>query len=246
MYTVRLPNFEGPLELLLYFVKRDELDIYDIPIAHITEEFLGYVRLMQALDLELAGEFLVMAATLLRIKAQMLLPRPPREDGSPAEDPRTELVVQLVEYSRVRDLAEHLAQRAEAQRYVYYRTFLAEQPSSSVVEYRNATLFDLLGALYSVLARREQEPQIVHQLKREQYSVEEQATVVLDALRQSPVLRFTALVQGRSRAYVVATFLALLELCRSGAVLLRQDDTSPDIVIEQREPVEQSHEPVTL
>ncbi len=238
MYTVRLPNFEGPLELLLYFVKRDELDIHDIPIAQITEEFLGYVRLMHLLDLELAGEFLVMAATLMRIKAQMLLPRPESPEGSPVEDPRSELVAQLIEYSRYRDIAEDLAQRAEQQRYVFYRTVLATQPDPGTIEYRNATLFDLLGALYRVLGRHIEPQSLVHQLSREQYSVEEQAAAVLAALSQAPVLRFGEFVRGRSRAYVVATFLALLELCKNGVVLLRQQTSDADIVIEHAPMVE--------
>ncbi|MCX7930769.1 MAG: segregation/condensation protein A [Chlorobi bacterium] len=241
MYTVRLPNFEGPLELLLYFVKRDELDIHDIPIAHITEEFLAYVRLMELLDLELAGEFLVMAATLMQIKARMLLPRPTSGDGTEtADDPRTELVRQLIEYSRYSDIADELSTRYEQQRYVFYRRFLATQPPAAETEYRNATLFDLLGALYRTLNRTENEP-VFHQLQREQYSVEEQASALVNALRLHSVLHFGQFTRGRSRAFVVATFLALLELCKSGALYLRQD--GEDIIVEasqiqQPEPIE--------
>jgi len=242
MYTVRLPNFEGPLELLLYFVKRDELDIYDIPIAQITEEFLDYVRLMQMLDLELAGEFVVMAATLMRIKAQMLLPRPTDAEGTPAEDPRAQLVVQLIEYSRYRDVAEHLAERAEAQRYVFYRSLLAAQPAADSVEYRNATLFDLLGALYGILRRQQPQEPTFHQLSREQYSVEEQAAAILETVRQSGRVRFGDFVRGRSRAFVVATFLALLELCKNGAVTLRQDACAGEILVEHRAAVESLEE----
>lgn len=232
MYTVRLPNFEGPLELLLYFVRRDELDIYDIPIARITEEFLAYVRLMELLDLELAGEFLVMAATLLQIKARMLLPRPQSEDTpAPAEDPRTELVHQLIEYSRYRDVADELGSRYEQQRYVFYRSMLAAQPPPAQIEYRNATLFDLLSALYDALRRSGQQQQVFHQLTREQYSVEEQAAALVAALAEQPFLSFAAFTRQRSRAYVVATFLAMLELCKNGAVRLRQGSDG-DIIVE--------------
>lgn len=232
MYTVRLPNFEGPLELLLYFVKRDELDIYDIPIARITEEFLAYVRLMQLLDLDLAGEFLVMAATLMQIKARMLLPQRQTQDGTDTStDPRAELVQQLIEYSRYRDVADELNRRLQEQRHVYYRCFLATQPLPIEVEYRNATLFDLLGALYQVLHRHSQSQPVFHHLEREQYSIEEQAVLVQKALAETPLIRFSTLVAGRSRAFIVATFLAVLELCKNGAVYLRQDGEG-DLIVE--------------
>jgi segregation and condensation protein A len=234
MYTVRLPNFEGPLELLLYFVKRDELDIYDIPIARITEEFLAYVRLMQLLDLELAGEFLVMAATLMQIKARMLLPRPEQADGTEsAEDPRTELVQQLIEYSRYRDVAAELGERYEQQRYIYYRRMLAAQPLPAEVTYRNATLFNLLEALYRVLRLHVEQSQATFvQLEREQYDVGEQMTLVLATLAEQPRCSFRELVRGRSRPYIVATFLAVLELCKNGSISLRQHEGDSDIIIE--------------
>jgi segregation and condensation protein A len=242
MYTVRLPNFEGPLELLLYFVRRDELDINDIPIARITEEFLAYVRLMELLDLELAGEFLVMAATLMQIKARMLLPRPTADEGETADDdPRTELVRQLIEYSRYRDVADELGARHEQQRYVFYRRVLAAQPQPIAIEYRNATLFDLLGALYDVVHRQHQQPTF-HELQREQYSVEEQAAALMAVLRQQPVVRFRQLIDRWSRALVVATFLALLELCKNGAIYLRQDGEG-DIVVEAA-PIVEPLEPI--
>ncbi|MFM8437277.1 MAG: segregation and condensation protein A, partial [Candidatus Kapaibacterium sp.] len=122
-YTVKLPNFEGPLDLLLFFIKRDELDIYDIPIGKITREFLEYIRLMQLFDLELAGEFLVMASTLMQIKVRMLLPKEVDEKGEevPGDDPRAELVQQLLQYSQYKEVSREFSEREEAQRYVYYR-----------------------------------------------------------------------------------------------------------------------------
>lgn len=111
-YVVSLPNFEGPLDLLLFFIKRDELDIYDIPIAQITEEFLVYTHALQMLDLEQAGEFIVMAATLMQIKAKMLLPKPERvSDEEEEEDPRAELVRRLLEYKQYKEIAEQLRGR---------------------------------------------------------------------------------------------------------------------------------------
>ena len=145
MYSIKLDNFEGPLDLLMFFIKRDELDIYDIPIASITQEFLEYVRIMELLDLELAGEFVVMAATLLGIKAQMLLPRETAvgPDGVEVEleDPRSELVQKLLEYKRYKEVADQLSTQADEQRYVLYRqVFEAEEiHAAEHVGYRNAT-----------------------------------------------------------------------------------------------------------
>ncbi|MFP4528160.1 MAG: segregation and condensation protein A, partial [Candidatus Kapaibacterium sp.] len=121
MYNIKLPNFEGPFDLLLYFIKRDEINIYDIPIARITEEFLNYIRLMKIFDLELAGEFVLMAANLMYIKTQMLLPRYKDEEGEEIEDPRTQLVQRLLEYKQFKEASGEMAEMAEEQRYVYYR-----------------------------------------------------------------------------------------------------------------------------
>lgn len=118
-YQVHLENFEGPLDLLLYFIQRDQIDIYDIPIAHITAEYLSYLELMEALNLAVAGEFILLAATLMHIKARMLLPRPEPVDEEIIEDPREVLVRQLIEYQRFKEAAEQLGQLGE-QRGVHY------------------------------------------------------------------------------------------------------------------------------
>ncbi len=131
LYKVRLSKddrssvFEGPLDLLLFFIKRDELDIYDIPITRITREFLEYLRLMAALDLEIAGEFIVVAAELCQIKAKMLLPREERVDGVEEDDPRTDLVRRLLEYRRFKEMSEELLTMSEEQRKVYFRKYYA-------------------------------------------------------------------------------------------------------------------------
>src|ERR1700722_14428956 len=132
LYKVRLSKddrssvFEGPLGLLLFFIKLDELDIYDIPITRIAREYLEYLRLMAALDLEIAGEFIVVAAELCQIKAKMLLPREERQDGIEEEDPRTDFVRRLLEYRRFKEMAEELSVMSEEQRKVYFRQYFAE------------------------------------------------------------------------------------------------------------------------
>ena len=157
MYKIKLPNFEGPFDLLLYLINREELNIYDIPIARITQEFLNYTRIMQILDLELAGEFLVMAANLMFIKSQLLLPRDENEETGELDDPRTELVHRLIEYKQFKEASRNLSMYEGENRYVYYRSIF-EGENQLIYEstqniYKNATIFDLLKAFQKALNR---------------------------------------------------------------------------------------------
>jgi segregation and condensation protein A len=239
MYNVRLQNFEGPLDLLLFFIKRDELDIYDIPIASITQEFLDYVKVLEILDLELAGDFVVMASMLVQIKAQMLLPR--QESAATAlgeiddSDPRAELVRRLLEYKRYREASESLMISAENQRYVLYRQiFEAEEiHASESGAYRNATLFDLLKALKRAIdkAPDQDDPHVV---TRFPVTVEEKSSEIMHVLRSSTSTTLFRLVQGLTKLHIVVTFLALLELAKNQLILIRQDERHDDIVIVER------------
>jgi len=239
VYSIRLSNFEGPLDLLLFFIRRDELDIYDIPIAEITEEFLEYVRLIEMLDLELAGEFVVMAAMLVQIKAQMLLPREEKPegagDGIDEDDPRAELVKRLLEYKRYKEASEHLATQADEQKYVMYRqVFDAEQMHAQEEgAYRNATLFDLLKALKRAIERAPDKPD-PHVVTRFPITVEEKAEEILHTLRARPSVRFFELITGRAKMHIVVTFLALLELAKNHFIRIQQDETFDDIVVAAR------------
>lgn len=239
MYSVKVGNFEGPLDLLLFFIKRDEIDIYDIPIADITKEFLEYVRLMELLDLELAGEFVLMAATLVGIKAQMLLPREVKTgpDGSVVddEDPRHELVQKLLEYKRYKEASESLASQADEQRYVMYRQLFdaEEMQASDMGSYRNATLFDLLKALKRAVERAPDTPE-PHVVTRFPITVEEKSAEILHTLRARGATRFFELITGVSRMHVVVTFLALLELAKNHLIRVQQDEGFDDIVIVAR------------
>lgn len=241
MYSVRLSNFEGPLDLLLFFIRRDELDIYDIPIARITEEFLDYVRLMEMLDLEQAGEFVVMASMLVQIKAQMLLPRDEKsgvlEGAVDEDDPRAELVRRLLEYKRFKEASERLATQADEQKYVMYRqVFDAEQiHAQEDGSYRNATLFDLLKALKRAIERAPDAP-APHIVTRLPVTVEETSEEILHTLRARPSVRFFEFISGKTRLHIVVTFLALLELAKNALVRIQQDETFDDIVIAARTP----------
>lgn len=241
MYSVKLENFEGPLDLLLFFIKRDELDIYDIPIASITKEFFDYVKVMELLDLELAGEFVVMASMLVQIKAAMLLPREesvrPGEDGIDENDPRAELVRRLLEYKRYKEAAMTLDVQAEEQRYVMYRKiFEAEEiHAAETAGYRNATLFDLLKALRRAIDRAPVEAE-AHVVTRFPITVEEKSEEIVHILRVRPSVRFFELIGGLSRMHLVVTFLALLELAKVHAIRISQDESFDDIVIAARAP----------
>ncbi len=233
IYRIRLTNFEGPLDLLLYFIKRDKLNIYDIPIARITHEFLEYVRLMKMLNLEVVGDFLVTASMLLQIKARMLLPKPESEETE-EEDPRTELVHRLLEYKRYKEAAEALAERHQQYRYYLYRAIPDPTPAQMVEPvYKNASLLDLLTALKHVLEKAENaaSESHVHTVELPPVSVEAQAEFLLNEVKRHGEITFQQLVEGMERLVIIATFLALLELIKHQMVGVRQAAVFDDIIV---------------
>lgn len=227
MYRIQLQQFEGPLDLLLFFIRRDELDIYDIPISQITDEYLAYVRLMQEIDLDGTADFIYMAAVLIGIKAKMLLPRPEVDDEGNEIDPRDELVQRLLEYMRYKEAANHLEDSYEArgERYVRGSAFEAETGPKVEPEYR-VSVFDLISALKRVMDRT-QLPELPHAIKRQSFSVEEQSTYILARLAGGVRLPFVALVSNRPRSFVIASFLAILDLAQR-RLLTILPGTSPD------------------
>ncbi|MCX8071833.1 MAG: segregation/condensation protein A [Candidatus Binatia bacterium] len=227
-YRVRLESFEGPLDLLLHLIKKNEVEITDIPISAITEQYLQYLDLMRELRLDVAGEFLVMAATLMLIKSRMLLP-PDEEDEEEEDDPRHELVQQLLEYQRYKEAALALAERPLLHRDVFVRRPDKElQPPPGTVR---VGLWDLVEALRQLLARRQPEP--VHRVVLEPVSLRACAERMLSRLAKHRRLQFDELFEaGASRLEIVATFLALLELVRLGAVAAVQAHWQAPIEIE--------------
>lgn len=227
-YTIVLDVFEGPLDLLLHLITRQQLDIADIPIARVAEQYLTYLDAMAELDLEVASEFLVMAATLMELKARMLLPAPqaPADGEEEALDPRAELVARLMEYRRYKEAAQELARRQEA----WNRRVLragpgweggAAPPEDAGLD--GLTLLDLLDAFRAVLERAG--PAAVRQVRRPEISLRQRMAELLRRLRRHKKgLPFSALFRGRrpSRTEVVVTFLALLECIRLGYVLVQQ------------------------
>jgi segregation and condensation protein A len=233
MYKILLPDFEGPFDLLLYFIKKEEVNIYDIPIARITEEFLKYIRMMQLFDLELAGEFLVMAATLMYIKTQMLLPKTLGEPDSESDDPRRELAQQLYAYMQFKQAASDMASLAEGNRYVYYKQLLPESlfnAGNSGNEYKNATLFDLMKALKTAMGRA-LDKTIQHVVNLIPISIEEKKNYILENFKLKKRLSFFGLISGEKKQHIVVTFLAILELVKEGSILVRQSDIFDDIIL---------------
>ncbi len=229
-YKVKLDVFEGPLDLLLFLIKKEELDIYDIPISKITDQYLEYLELMQMLDLNIAGEFLVMAATLMHIKSRMLLP--PEEltpEEQEEEDPRAELVRRLLEYRQFKEAAGELAKRELTERNVFKRQF-PKEAGSEEVQYFEASLFDLISAFSKILNKLPKE--IFHEIIKDDFTVEEKIHEIFHRLINEPVLYFTQLFNNsKSKLEVIATFLAILELIRLKEVMVRQERLFEDIQI---------------
>lgn len=247
MYNIQLPNFEGPLDLLLFFIKRDELDIHDIPISRITSEFLAYTRLIELLDLELAGEFLVMASILMQIKAKMLLPKTenPDENAEDEIDPRAELVRRLLEYKRYKEAAGYLSSKADVIQYRFYRQFFDSdakaEPISAEEEFTQVQIYDLINAFSKVLNKIPKQP-TTHTILREPLTIEEQINTILVLLEQQEELHFSAVLRSADRAILVITFLAILELVRNNQVVFRQDEQFGEIILCRRNPPFEIHQ----
>jgi segregation and condensation protein A len=231
---VKLPVFEGPLDLLLYLIKKDEIDIYDIPIERITHQYLDYLRIIRMLDLEVAGDYLVIAATLVYIKSRMLLPhdqRPP-EDEAEEDDPRWELVRQLVEYKKYKDAAFELHDRLALQDEMHRRgtTLKPDLAADGSLPFDQVGLFDLLSVFQKVLARASQNEDL-RDIFEDRFTVSDKIRLIQERIAERPRLVFEELfVEGSSRTEVVVTFLAVLELIRLKQIGVAQE--GPFAVIE--------------
>jgi segregation and condensation protein A len=233
-YKVELEVFEGPLDLLLYLIRKEELDIYNIPIERITSRYMEYLDLMRMLDLNIAGEFIVMAATLMMIKSRMLLPadeRPEMEEEE--EDPRWELVRQLVEYKKFKDAAAHLQEREIHQENVFAMGPAGEPDAwagDQGVAIQDVGLFDLISAFKDVLRRAR--PEEFGEILGDQFTVADKIDAILRAMRGAGETLFTDLFgEGASRHEIICIFLALLELIRLRQVRVAQREAFGDIVV---------------
>jgi len=224
-YKVKLDIFEGPLDLLLYLIRKNEVDIYDIPIALITEQYLAYLDLMTVLNLDIAGEFLVMAATLAKIKSKMLLPPSiDSEEGEEEADPRAELMEHLLEYQKYKEVADQLKNRELLEKDIFTRIQVEEDipeldKNSTMIE---ASLFDLVDALRTVIARKDL-PGNLMEVAVEKISVRDKIGEILATVKKNQQIIFQSLFDGLSTRYeIIVAFLALLELIRLRAIKVFQ------------------------
>ena len=233
-YRVHLENFEGPLDLLLYFIRRDEINIYDIPISHITEEFMETLDEIKKLNINFAGDFVVMASTLMRIKSKMLLPRPELDEDDEIIDPRKELVDQLLNYSRFKEAAESLDIFASERSQVFTtgkKVNVSDAPEEVNVILRDVTLYDIARAFKSAMDNM---PVIqIYELEREPIHLDEQKELVMRSFDGDGRLRFSTLInQLETKIAIVVTFLALLELIRSHQITIVQNELFGELEIQ--------------
>lgn len=224
---LELDIFEGPLDLLLYLVKKNEIDICDIPIRQITDQYMDYLQMMKMLDLNIAGEFLVMASTLLYIKSRMLLPEDGEELEDDIEDPRSQLVEQLLEYRRFKEAGSFLKQREVESRSYCRRSSpeIKDQPADL-----DLSIFDLLSSFSRVLKKIEDKTP--EEIFCEEVSVDDKIDQLEKLLEKNGVIRFGTLFgQTDSKMQIIATFLALLELIKLGRVKVFQKHSKDDITI---------------
>tara|TARA_B100000678_G_scaffold265831_1_gene250234 strand:- start:611 stop:1339 length:729 start_codon:yes stop_codon:yes gene_type:complete len=236
MYKIQLNNFEGPIDLLLYFIRRDELDIYDIPIAKITKEFIDAVKEWERVQLHVAGDFIVMASTLMRIKAKLLLPRPELGDDGEIIDPRKELVQQLVEYKRFKDVAEMLKNLSDERDQKFCRQLepiiLTDELDSEENIILDVTLYDLARFFKSVMDNMPVVSQF--ELHREPVRLEKQKEFIFRYIDGDGRLKFSTILDKlKTRMEIVVTFLAVLDLVREGICRLTQNKVFGDLELQK-------------
>ncbi|MFA6002611.1 MAG: segregation/condensation protein A [Elusimicrobiota bacterium] len=230
-HQVHLEMFEGPLDLLLFLVKRDDLDINNIPIAHITTEYLSYLDLMKELNLDVAGEFLVMAATLMGIKARALLPSHGDEDEDLGPDPTAELKAKLLEYQKFKEAAKFLEKRADDFKDVFYRGVPHFDDSEKAL---GLSMFDLLGSLREILARTVETG--THAVEAEEYPIEEKIEKIMFLLEsRAGIVWEDIFADERKRRGILSCFLAMLELVKMQRIIVRQEGNLGKIMVYKKE-----------
>lgn len=235
-YRVKLDVFEGPFDLLLFLIRKHEVDIYDIPIHDITKQFQEYIELMKILDLNIAGEFIEMVAILMNIKARMLLPKPLGMSDEEYEDPRTELVERLIEYQRFKEAATDMYEFETNQRKLFSRRYFQKidlpNEDSEETYLGEISLFDLLLAFKKAL---DSMPKVTyHEVKKIDVTIEQQTEYILNKIQSQQMILFSELMKDiNEKIIIIVTFLALLEMIKAQRVIVRQSDVFDDIRIKR-------------
>jgi len=228
---IRLDIFEGPLDLLLYLIKKSHLNVYDIPITNVVDQYIQFLDLMKLLDINLASEYLVMAATLISIKSKMLLPRLETEEGEEEIDPRDELVQKLLEYEKFKDAADFLKVKERERLKYITRPQNTQMPKEVYIE---ASIFDLISAFKSAL--KDVPREIFFEIIKDEYTVEEKIHSIVHMLLKGKKIALDELFsQARSKIEIVVTFLAILELIKLREIVAVQENLFDSIIIARRE-----------
>ena len=245
-FEVKLPLFKGPFDLLLFFIERDELDIYDIPISKITRDFLDYLHHLESLNVELASEFILVAATLMRIKSKMLLPRPPLDEDGNEIDPREELIKHLMEYKKYKSVIESF-QKMESDELLKEKrgNILKELKSLAAsvnveAELQDVDLYKLMQVFEKVMKRHDEEKnRPVHQVLQYPYTVEGQKEYIMNELTRKRMLSFTEMVElNPTRVALIFNFLAILEMLALGSLDIQMGEGYNNFWVTLKEPVE--------
>ena len=233
MFNVRLENFEGPLDLLLYFIKRDKIDIYDIPISKITSEYIDVINTAKKLDVSVAGEFLFMASLLLRLKTRMLLPRQKDEEGLDIDDPRINLVGQLLQYKNFRNIAHQLKGIHEENKDLFYRPNdkISFKKTINPSDFLNeVSLFDISKIFQSAIDNAPQDNSFT--IVRETISLQEQKQFIISNFKDKKTISLSSLIKKLdSKLEIIVTFLALLNMIKESELICKQKNTFEDIDI---------------
>ncbi|PAV29540.1 segregation/condensation protein A [Virgibacillus profundi] len=236
-YQVKLDAFEGPLDLLLHLIKQYEIDIYDIPVAQITEQYMNYIHTMQRLELNVASEYLVMAATLVAIKSQMLLPKQEIDEDMDdyEEDPREELMQRLIEYRQFKHAAEKLKDKELDANQIFTRppvVFDNQIAKKALMNQGDISIYDMLGALDKMFERKKWNEPLDTKVKRAEIPIDERMKDVLELVRGSKQgISFDQLFTTKSRSHIVVTFMALLELMKSNEIFCKQKNNFDELIV---------------
>lgn len=241
-YQVKIDAFEGPLDLLLHLINRYEIDIYDIPVSKITEQYVAYIHTMQKLELDVASEYLVMAATLLAMKSKMLLPKQEIEieEDIYEEDPREELMRRLIEYRKYKQAADQLKSRELDKNQIYTRPPTPlddfQNNAKSITEQGDVSVYDMLSAMQKLFQRKEWEKPLETRIQRQEIPIQERMEEILSHVRNAQSgVQFFDLFPYRSRSHIVVTFLAILELMKNRQVTCKQKNHFDNLIIFQVE-----------
>lgn len=237
--NIKIDAFEGPLDLLLHLIRKAEVDIYDIPIAKITDQYIEYLKQMEELDLDIASEFIVMAATLVEIKSKMLLPKKKREEEVEEEDPRLELVEKLVEYKKYKEFAETLKDIEESTPLYFKSPEIIDDIDDKEIFFKNITMENLMTAFKKIIDnyenRHKSEEKIYKNISSDKYTIEEKMEIILNILETKEKLYFHEFFSSaKSKLEIIVTFIAMLELIKLRQIRVYQNNNFDNITIERQ------------